>query len=184
VLEIERTEVDADRFESLAGAGRRELEASDRQTAVECLREAVGLWRGEPLAEFAYEPFAQSEIARAQISSSRTSAARSAARSTPIPPAHAPGSVADAYLSVAYAGIQEGRVGEAPDLLGVALGAAGSIGMPPSMMLVWRNIVNAFVWGADEGLAGLAAVAAADSEIERAARVSGRRLPRCHRHAP
>ena len=28
------------------------------------LREALSLWRGQPLAEFAYEPWAQSEIAR------------------------------------------------------------------------------------------------------------------------
>ena len=33
--------------------------------------EALGLWRGGPLAEFAYEPFAQSEIARLKSSSCR-----------------------------------------------------------------------------------------------------------------
>ena len=33
-------------------------------TAAERLRGALGLWRGPPLADFTYEPFAQAEIAR------------------------------------------------------------------------------------------------------------------------
>ena len=44
--------------------GRRALAAGDGRAAGERLREALALWRGPALADFAYEPFAQSEIAR------------------------------------------------------------------------------------------------------------------------
>ena len=57
-------QVDAARFEALAGEGRRALAAGDAARAKEQLCSALGLWRGEPLADFAYEPFAQSEIER------------------------------------------------------------------------------------------------------------------------
>jgi DNA-binding SARP family transcriptional activator len=49
-LLVEPDELDLDRFERLVAAS----EYSD----------ALALWRGAPLADFAYEPFAQSEIAR------------------------------------------------------------------------------------------------------------------------
>ncbi len=57
-------EVDIDRFEHLARKGRRELEQGDAAAAASSSREALRLWRGPPLAEFAYEEFAQTEIAR------------------------------------------------------------------------------------------------------------------------
>jgi DNA-binding SARP family transcriptional activator len=57
-------QVDAVRFEELAGEGRRALAGGDAARARERLCAALGLWRGEPLAEFAYEPFAQAEIGR------------------------------------------------------------------------------------------------------------------------
>jgi DNA-binding SARP family transcriptional activator len=41
-----------------------EARASDPVTRARLLRRALELWRGEPLAELAYEPFAQTEIAR------------------------------------------------------------------------------------------------------------------------
>ena len=44
--------------------GRRELEARRPQRAVSTLEGALSLWRGAPLAELAYEPFAQGEIGR------------------------------------------------------------------------------------------------------------------------
>jgi predicted ATPase len=44
--------------------GRRALRNGDARTAVMRLRGALGLWRGPPLADFAYESFAQAEIAR------------------------------------------------------------------------------------------------------------------------
>jgi predicted ATPase/DNA-binding SARP family transcriptional activator len=63
-LRTEDAEIDADRFDALVADGRRELDAGNPQAAVESLRQALGLWRGRPLVEFAYEPFAQNEVAR------------------------------------------------------------------------------------------------------------------------
>jgi DNA-binding SARP family transcriptional activator/WD40 repeat protein len=57
-------QVDAVRFEALAGEGRRALASGDAARSRERLCSALGLWRGEPLAEFTYERFAQSDIAR------------------------------------------------------------------------------------------------------------------------
>ena len=65
MLRIEPGQTDVDRFEALAAGGRRELEQEgDALTAAAALREALGVWRGPPLADFAYERFAQAEIAR------------------------------------------------------------------------------------------------------------------------
>jgi DNA-binding NarL/FixJ family response regulator len=64
VLEAEPDEIDMLRFERLAREGRRSAEAGDAATAAELLCEALGLWRGAPLADFAYEPFAQDWIGR------------------------------------------------------------------------------------------------------------------------
>ncbi|MGH3917940.1 MAG: BTAD domain-containing putative transcriptional regulator [Pseudonocardiaceae bacterium] len=55
--------VDAVRFEQLAREGRDALSA-DPQRAADTLSRALALWRGEPLAEFRFELFAQSEITR------------------------------------------------------------------------------------------------------------------------
>src|SRR5436305_1820920 len=59
---------DLERFEALAAEGRRALQQGDPRAAAGRLREALALWRGPPLADFEYEPFAQSEIARLQES--------------------------------------------------------------------------------------------------------------------
>jgi DNA-binding SARP family transcriptional activator/DNA-binding CsgD family transcriptional regulator len=64
LLELGDADVDADRFQVLAAEGARALRAGEVRPAAERLREALALWRGAPLAEFAYEPFAQSEIGR------------------------------------------------------------------------------------------------------------------------
>lgn len=63
VLKVERDEVDAERFERLAESGRRALASGDADVAVDHLRAALALWRGQALVEFA-EPFAQHEGAR------------------------------------------------------------------------------------------------------------------------
>src|SRR5262245_42231934 len=63
-LQIELDELDARRFEGLLDDGRGELAAGNPQRALEALERAVALWRGAPLADLAYEPFAQAEIAR------------------------------------------------------------------------------------------------------------------------
>ncbi len=52
-LRLEPGELDLERFETLRGEG-----------GAEGLRRALALWRGAPLADFAYEPFAQAERAR------------------------------------------------------------------------------------------------------------------------
>ncbi len=63
VLAIAPEAVDAVRFERLAREGSDALPA-DPERAAETLSRALGLWRGEPLAEFRFELFAQAEITR------------------------------------------------------------------------------------------------------------------------
>jgi WD40 repeat protein/DNA-binding SARP family transcriptional activator len=63
-LRVEDGEVDADRFERLVREGGEALEHQRPADAAARLREALALWRGPPLADVAYESFAQAEIAR------------------------------------------------------------------------------------------------------------------------
>jgi DNA-binding SARP family transcriptional activator len=56
--------LDLPRFEQLTSEGRSLLAASNADGARAALVEALALWRGAPLAEFAAEPFAQAEMAR------------------------------------------------------------------------------------------------------------------------
>ena len=56
--------LDADRFELLLRDGRHALADGDAERARGLLGEALALWRGPALADFAYEPFAQREIDR------------------------------------------------------------------------------------------------------------------------
>jgi DNA-binding SARP family transcriptional activator/ABC-type branched-subunit amino acid transport system substrate-binding protein/DNA-binding beta-propeller fold protein YncE len=65
-LELAPGQLDADEFERLAAEGRAALSDGDPTAAAGCLRTALALWRGPPLADFAYESFAQAEIARLQ----------------------------------------------------------------------------------------------------------------------
>ena len=60
VLQIAPGQLDEHRFEQLVEQAR---DAEPREAA-EKLREALALWRGPPLADFAYDDFARSEIAR------------------------------------------------------------------------------------------------------------------------
>ncbi|MGH3873413.1 MAG: BTAD domain-containing putative transcriptional regulator [Pseudonocardiaceae bacterium] len=62
-LAVEPDAIDAVRFERLVHAGRAVL-PGDPQRGVDLLRQGLALWRGEPLAEFGLELFAQAEIAR------------------------------------------------------------------------------------------------------------------------
>jgi DNA-binding SARP family transcriptional activator len=64
VLKIQPGDLDTDRFEHLLGAARRKLADGDAEAASDQLREAQALWRGTPLADFAYEDFAHGEIGR------------------------------------------------------------------------------------------------------------------------
>ena len=63
-IRVQPGELDAERFERLVEDGRRALAAGDPERAAAVLREALTLWRGPPLADLAFEPFAQAEIAR------------------------------------------------------------------------------------------------------------------------
>ena len=63
-LRLDPNRVDAHRFERLVAEGRSELESGQPGRAVSALEAALSLWRGQPLAELAYEPFAQREVAR------------------------------------------------------------------------------------------------------------------------
>jgi DNA-binding SARP family transcriptional activator len=63
-LVVEPGELDCDRFERLLAQGRAALAAGENVDAAERLREALEVWRGAPLSDFAYERFAQDEITR------------------------------------------------------------------------------------------------------------------------
>jgi DNA-binding SARP family transcriptional activator len=59
-LSVSPDHLDLYRFESLRETAR----SRNPSDAAELLREALGLFRGRPLADFAYEPFAEAECAR------------------------------------------------------------------------------------------------------------------------
>jgi DNA-binding SARP family transcriptional activator len=63
-LRVRPGELDAERFVRLAAAGHRALAEDEPERAGDVLREALSLWRGPALAEFAFEAFAQAEIGR------------------------------------------------------------------------------------------------------------------------
>ena len=63
-LAVPAEQVDVVNFEARCAEGRRELAEGDASRARELLRAALELWRGEPLVDFVYEPFAQDAIAR------------------------------------------------------------------------------------------------------------------------
>ena len=63
LLAVDRDQIDAVRFERLVGEARLVLGSAPEQAAA-LLHTALSLWRGEPLADFTFEPFAQSEVTR------------------------------------------------------------------------------------------------------------------------
>jgi YVTN family beta-propeller protein len=64
VLEADPAQIDLARFEQLRGEARRALERGDAGAGADKLREALGLWRGEALADIGFEPSIQAEAAR------------------------------------------------------------------------------------------------------------------------
>jgi YVTN family beta-propeller protein len=64
LLQAEACHVDSDRFDALVAEGRATLQTGNGRGAAELLSRALALWRGPPLADLAYERFAQAEIAR------------------------------------------------------------------------------------------------------------------------
>jgi DNA-binding SARP family transcriptional activator len=63
LLAVDSDQVDAIRFQRLVGQARLVLAGAPEEAAA-LLHAALSLWRGEPLADFTFEPFAQSEITR------------------------------------------------------------------------------------------------------------------------
>ena len=63
-LRVGPDDVDVARFERALADAERALGGGEPARAADVLREALGLWRGPALADFAYERFAQGEIAR------------------------------------------------------------------------------------------------------------------------
>src|SRR3954464_6043966 len=63
-LELQPDAIDVHHFEDLVASARAALGGGDLHRAVEMLAEADSLWRGDPLADFAYEDFAAGPITR------------------------------------------------------------------------------------------------------------------------
>lgn len=63
-LDLPAEAVDVLRFERLAREGQRALRGGEVEVAAHQLREALGLWRGEPLADVAEAPFAAAVAVR------------------------------------------------------------------------------------------------------------------------
>src|ERR671918_200111 len=63
-LMLDPERLDAHRFERLVAAGRSEMAVERPERAVVALEEGLSLWRGRPLDDLAYEPFAQRASAR------------------------------------------------------------------------------------------------------------------------
>ena len=68
VLEAGPEQLDVARFERLSSDGRGLLAAGDAAGDAACLREALALWRGPPLADLALLEFVQPEIRRLEES--------------------------------------------------------------------------------------------------------------------
>lgn len=66
LLSIAPGELDVEAFEARLRDGRRALESGDPARARDLLAQALALWRGPPLAEVAFEDYAQREIRRLQ----------------------------------------------------------------------------------------------------------------------
>jgi tetratricopeptide (TPR) repeat protein len=64
MLALQPDQLDLTRFDRLAGEGRAALAGGDSRRAAALLHEALSLWRGPPLADIAFEPFAQAECTR------------------------------------------------------------------------------------------------------------------------
>jgi DNA-binding SARP family transcriptional activator len=64
LIRLDADQLDLQRFERLVSDGRQALANDGPETAARTLREALALWRGPALIDFAYESFAQPAIAR------------------------------------------------------------------------------------------------------------------------
>src|SRR5205814_5234520 len=64
VIRLSPEQLDLNRFEHRTEEARQALARGQATSAFDLLREALALWRGAPLADFAYESFAQTSIER------------------------------------------------------------------------------------------------------------------------
>jgi DNA-binding SARP family transcriptional activator len=64
MLRVEPDQLDLHRFEARLEEGRAALGQGEAEAAAGLLREALALWRGDALADFSFEPFAQAAISR------------------------------------------------------------------------------------------------------------------------
>jgi predicted ATPase/DNA-binding SARP family transcriptional activator/Tfp pilus assembly protein PilF len=64
IVRLDPEQLDLLRFERLLDEGRRALAAGEAAEAGQVLREALALWRGQPLADLQLEPFAQHAASR------------------------------------------------------------------------------------------------------------------------
>src|SRR2546423_774821 len=63
-LELAPEDVDVHRFEQLVAEGRAAASAGDHETASARFTDASAVWRGDALADFAYDDFARASITR------------------------------------------------------------------------------------------------------------------------
>jgi DNA-binding SARP family transcriptional activator/streptogramin lyase len=63
LLDVPEEALDSERFRRLLDEGRASLRAGRHDEAADLLQRGLSLWRGPPLADLAYEQFAQTEIA-------------------------------------------------------------------------------------------------------------------------
>ncbi|HSJ29775.1 MAG TPA: BTAD domain-containing putative transcriptional regulator [Acidimicrobiia bacterium] len=64
LLHARPDQIDATRFQLALTTAEEALRCGDTPTAADMLRTALGVWRGQPLADFAYDEFAQPHIRR------------------------------------------------------------------------------------------------------------------------
>jgi DNA-binding SARP family transcriptional activator len=64
VIHVAPEQLDLNRFERLTARATHALAQGEAQSAADLLRQALELWRGPPLADLTYEPFAQTAIER------------------------------------------------------------------------------------------------------------------------
>ncbi len=64
VLDVPAVAIDVDRFDGLRERGRAALGDQDPARAAGLLADALAVWRGPPLADFAYDDFARAQIER------------------------------------------------------------------------------------------------------------------------
>ncbi|HKN89098.1 MAG TPA: AfsR/SARP family transcriptional regulator, partial [Acidimicrobiia bacterium] len=71
-IEVDPGQLDVTRFEAEVARGQQALRAADWARAAGSFRQALALWRGPALADFAYKEFAQAEATRLEEARLRT----------------------------------------------------------------------------------------------------------------